>query len=72
MICYYILSSVAGGVMAVFLVVALAIYCYRQHVIGNNSSLYTQSGLNRAPHRPLYPPDHTPDLDTVEEDLIGK
>ena len=59
--------------MAVFLIVGLAVYCYRQHVSATTHSIYAQSALNsHAQHHPLYSHDHTPDLDTVEEDLLGK
>nr|XP_045607175.1 VWFA and cache domain-containing protein 1-like [Procambarus clarkii] len=66
------IGPVAGGVMAVFLVVALAVYCYRQHVGGSNRTLYTPANFQtRPPQHPLYQSQPTHQLDNVDEDLLG-
>ncbi|XP_042881004.1 VWFA and cache domain-containing protein 1-like isoform X1 [Penaeus japonicus] len=64
------IGPVAGGIMAVFLVVALAVYCYRQHVGGTGRSLYTPANFQSRPH-PIYQPEHNHEIDNVEEDLVG-
>lgn len=63
-------SSVAGGVMAVFLVVAVAVYCYRQHVGSTNHSLYTPASLQPRPS--IYQSQPAHDIDTGDDDLLGE
>ncbi|KAG7161734.1 VWFA and cache domain-containing protein 1-like 1 [Homarus americanus] len=66
------IGPVAGGIMAVFLVVALAVYCYRQHVGGSNRSLYTPANFQSQTHQhPLYQSQPTHQLDNGDEDLLG-
>lgn len=62
-------SPVAGGVMAVFLVVAVAVYCYRQHVGSTSHSLYTPASLQPRPS--IYQSQPTHDIDTGDDDLLG-
>lgn len=63
-------SSVAGGVMAVFLVVAVAVYCYRQHVGSTRHSLYTPASLQPRPS--IYQSQPAHDIDTGDDDLLGE
>ncbi|KAK3866357.1 hypothetical protein Pcinc_028108 [Petrolisthes cinctipes] len=67
------IGPVAGGIMAVFMMVAVAVYCYRQHVgSGNGRSLYTPASLQpHPPHHSLYQTQPTHDLDNGDEDLLG-
>ncbi|CAL4111949.1 unnamed protein product, partial [Meganyctiphanes norvegica] len=68
------IGPVAGGIMAVFLIVAIAVYCYRQHVGSNSTNnLYTQSQLQySAPQNHYsYHTDTTHDLDNADDDLLG-
>ncbi|XP_066955648.1 VWFA and cache domain-containing protein 1 [Macrobrachium rosenbergii] len=66
------IGPVAGGIMAVFLVVALAVYCYRQHVGGSSRSLYTPANFQSRPHQhPIYQPEPTHEIDNADEDLLG-
>lgn len=63
------LFPVAGGVMAVFLVVAVAVYCYRQHVGSTSHSLYTPASLQPRPS--IYQSQPAHDIDTGDDDLLG-
>ncbi|XP_069955899.1 VWFA and cache domain-containing protein 1 isoform X2 [Cherax quadricarinatus] len=67
------IGPVAGGIMAVFMVVAVAVYCYRQHVGGGSSrSFYTPANFQSQPHQhPLYQSQPTHQLDNGDEDLLG-
>lgn len=60
--------------MAVFMMVAVAVYCYRQHTGSSNGrSLYTPASLQpHPPHHGLYQTQGTHDLDNGDEDLLGK
>ncbi|XP_071548411.1 VWFA and cache domain-containing protein 1 [Panulirus ornatus] len=66
------IGPVAGGIMAVFLVVALAVYCYRQHVGGSSRSLYTPASFQTRQHQhPIYQSQPTHEIDNGNEDLLG-
>lgn len=56
--------------MAVFLVVAVAVYCYRQHVGSTSHSLYTPASLQPRPSVYQSQPAH--DMDTGDDDLLGE
>ncbi|KAG0727111.1 VWFA and cache domain-containing protein 1 [Chionoecetes opilio] len=61
------IGPVAGGVMAVFLVVALAVYCYKQHV-STSHSLYTPTSLQPRPS--IYQSQPAHDIDGGDDDLL--
>ncbi|KAK7076272.1 hypothetical protein SK128_020340, partial [Halocaridina rubra] len=66
------IGPVAGGIMAVFLLVALAVYCYRQHVGGSSHSLYTPANFQSRPNQhPVYQADPVHEIDNTDEDLLG-
>uniref|UniRef100_A0A0N7ZCW3 VWFA domain-containing protein n=1 Tax=Scylla olivacea TaxID=85551 RepID=A0A0N7ZCW3_SCYOL len=62
------IGPVAGGVMAVFLVIAVAVYCYRQHVGSSSNSLYTPASLQPRPS--IYQSQPAHDIDAGDDDLL--